>query len=192
MQPIEGDILPFSEYLELTAKPIADPVVWRWQAIESGTGARPHNPQGTLALSGGNVDEHGATVPCSSTLAQSGGHGDEHGTVAPDLSLVIQVLKPGETTERHRHSFWHLYIARSGSGQIAFGEEGVVEHIEPGDTVFVPAWCFHAIGNRSGSEPFVLYRLQNLPQNASAGNLMREIGGKLQVIYADPGLATHR
>ncbi|KDB10193.1 Cupin 2 conserved barrel domain protein [Burkholderia sp. lig30] len=172
MQPIEGDILPFSEYLELTSKPIANPVIWRWQAIESETGTRPHNQQGTLALSGGNVDEHG--------------------TVAPDLSLVIQVLRSGETTERHRHSFWHLYIARSGSGELAFGEDGVTEHIESGDTLFVPAWCYHTISNRSGSEPFVLYRLQNLPQNASAGNLMREIGGKLQIIYADAGLATHR
>ncbi|WP_176055004.1 cupin domain-containing protein [Paraburkholderia caribensis] len=172
MQPIEGDILPFSEYLELTAKPIAEPVVWRWQAIESETRLRAHNPQGTLALSGGNVDEHG--------------------TVAPDISLVIQVLKPSEMTERHRHSFWHLYIARSGSGELAFGEDGVTERIESGDTVFVPAWCYHTIANCSDSEPFVLYRLQNLPQNASGGNLMREIGGKLQIIYANPGLATHR
>ena len=28
MQTIEGDILSFSEYLELTSKPPADPVVW--------------------------------------------------------------------------------------------------------------------------------------------------------------------
>ncbi|MGH8782875.1 cupin domain-containing protein [Paraburkholderia sp.] len=172
MQTVEGDILPFSEYLELTSKPLADPVVWKWQSIESGAGTRPHNPQGTLALSGGNVDEHG--------------------TVAPDLSLVIQILKPGETTERHRHSFWHLYIVRSGSGEIVFGEDQPVEKIETGDTIFVPAWCYHSIGNRSGSEPFVLYRMQNLPQNASAGNLMREIGGKLQIIYAGAGLASHR
>ena len=172
MQTIEGDILSFSEYLELTSKPPADPVVWKWESIESMTRSRPHNPQGTLALSGGRVDEHG--------------------TVAPDLSLVIQVLKPGEMTERHRHSFWHLYIVHSGSGEMAFGEDQTRERLVPGDTVFVPAWGYHAIGNPSGTEPFVLFRLQNLPQNASSGNLMREIQGELQIIYAGAGLASHR
>jgi len=38
----------------------------------------------------------------------------------------------------------------------------------------------------------VLFRLQNLPQNASSGNLMREIQGELQIIYAGAGLASHR
>jgi gentisate 1,2-dioxygenase len=172
MQTIEGDVLPFSEYLELTSKPPADPVVWKWQSIESMKNSRPHNPQGTLALSGGEVDQHG--------------------TVAPGLSLVIQVLKPGETTPRHRHSFWHLYIVRSGAGQIGFGEGTAVEQVETGDTVFVPAWRHHCVGNRDGARPLVLYRLQNLPQNARAGNLMREIEGDLQLIYASEGSASHR
>ncbi|WP_116137457.1 cupin domain-containing protein [Trinickia diaoshuihuensis] len=172
MQTIEGDLLPFSEYLELTSKPPADPVVWKWQAIESMKENRSPNPQGTLALSGGEVDAHG--------------------TVAPGLSLVIQVLRPGDQTEPHRHSFWHLYIVRSGTGHIAFGEAGSPERIEEGDTVFVPAWCHHAIGNRDGEEPLVVYRLQNLPQNASSGNLMREIDGKPQLIYASTGSAIHR
>jgi gentisate 1,2-dioxygenase len=95
-------------------------------------------------------------------------------------------------TELHRHSFWHIYIVRSGSGRVVFGGSTPVEEVECGDTIFVPAWCHHAVGNPSGSEPFVLYRLQNLPQNASSGNLMREIAGNLQIIYADAGLASHR
>lgn len=172
MKPIEGDILSFSNYIELTAKPIAHPVLWRWTSIEAEAVARPHNPQGTLALSGGDVSGHG--------------------TVAPDVSLVIQVLKPGEKTESHRHSFWHLYIVHSGSGLLEFDKDGVSHRIEPGDTVFVPAWCYHAVGNNSDDETLRLHRIQNLPQVAKVGNLMREIGGQLQTIYADAGLASHR
>jgi gentisate 1,2-dioxygenase len=164
MQAKHGGMLAYAEYLERTAQPGAEPVVWSWREVETEITGRQHNVQGTVALSGAEV--------------ASGG------TVAPGLSLVIQVLNPGESTKHHRHSFWHLYIVRSGVGAASFGDAPASKTLVEGDVLFVPAWCYHAVSNREGSGPLVLFRLQNLPQNASTGNLAREDDGQLKLIYA--------
>lgn len=49
---------------------------------------------------------------------------------------------------------------------------------------FVPAWHTHAVHNLQDDAPLVLFRLQNLPQNASLGTLAREDCGRLKHIYA--------
>lgn len=169
MQAGHGEILDFSTYLEQTARAAQRAVVWRWHDVEASIAKRPHNVQGTLALS----DNEAA----------------EPATIAPGLSMVIQVLRPDEITRPHRHSFWHLYIVRSGSGEVDLGDDLERKHIDEGDVVFVPAWHTHAVGNRESQKPLVLLRLQNLPQNASLGTLAREDNGRLTQVYASPNVA---
>lgn len=169
MQVSRGEILAFSEYLEKTTRLAADALVWKWSDVETSLANRPHNVQGTLALGSRQAADEA--------------------TIAPGLSLVIQVLNPGETTKPHRHSFWHLYIVRSGSGEASLGSEDDKKRIAEGDVLFVPAWCTHAVDNRNGQTPLVLLRLQNLPQNASLGTLAREDDGHLKHIYASESVA---
>ncbi len=164
MQIAQGDILDFSAYLEQTARPLQDAVVWSWHEVAAGLASRPHNVQGSLVLA-----DREAVDPA---------------TIAPGLSLVIQVLNAGETTKPHRHSFWHLYITRSGSGEVSLGADLRRQRLAEGDVLFVPAWHTHAIHNLQDDAPLVLFRLQNLPQNASLGTLAREDDGHLKHIYA--------
>jgi gentisate 1,2-dioxygenase len=164
-----GEIFAFSAYLEKTMWLPADALLWKWSDVETSLESQPHNVQGTLALGS----------PHTADLA----------TIAPGLSLVIQVLKPGESTKPHRHSFWHLYIVRSGSGEARLGNEDNRKRIAEGDVLFTPAWCTHAVDNREGRAPLVLLRLQNLPQNAELGTLAREDGGELKHIYASESTA---
>ena len=58
--------------------------------------------------------------------------------------------------------------------------------------VFVPAWCPHAIGNPDAGTGLILLRLQNLPQHAALGSLVREDGGVTRHIYAEPPSAGQR
>ncbi|WP_321893688.1 cupin domain-containing protein [Paraburkholderia tropica] len=160
----QGDILEFSSYLEQTARPSQDAVVWKWHEVAAALASRPHNVQGTLVLADGEAIDRA--------------------TIAPGLSLVIQVLKAGETTKPHRHSFWHLYIVRSGSGEVSLGADLRRQRLVEGDVSFVPAWYTHAVHNLQDDASLVLFRLQNLPQNASLGTLAREDDGRLKHIYA--------
>lgn len=170
MRPTHGEIIAYSDYLAQTAQARVDPVAWKWAEIETALSAWPGNPQGTLALGGAS----------------------ERGAVAPGLSLVIQALAPGETTASHRHSFWHLYIVRSGRAAFSLGASSEQRAAGEGDVVFVPAWCPHAIGNPDAGTGLILLRLQNLPQHAALGSLVREDGGVTRHIYAEPPSAGQR
>ncbi|MFM0736485.1 cupin domain-containing protein [Paraburkholderia xenovorans] len=169
MQIAQGDILDFSAYLEQTARPSQEAVVWKWHDVAASLASRPHNVQGTLVLADGEAVDRA--------------------TIAPGLSLVVQVLKAGETTKPHRHSFWHLYIVRAGAGEVSLGAELRRQRVAEGDVLFVPAWHTHAVHNLEGEVPLVLLRLQNLPQNASLGTLAREDDGHLKHIYANEHVA---
>lgn len=161
----QGDILGFSSCLEHTARPSQDAVVWKWHEVAAALASRPHNVRSTLVLADGEALDRA--------------------TIAPGLSLVIQVLDAGETTKPHRHSFWHLYIVRSGSGEVSLGADLRCQRLVEGDVSFVPAWYTHAVvHNLQDDAPLVLFRLQNLPQNASLGTLAREDDGRLKHIYA--------
>ncbi len=164
MMPINGKITSFKDYLALTSRPCPSPVIWKGNDIKSALSTLPHEERGTIVLSN----------PCT-----------EPATIAPDLSFAIQVIRRGEETKTHAHSFWHLYIVQSGIGETMLNNQSNM-HIEAGDVIFIPAWCLHKFGNCGQQDLLVLFVLQNLPQSAALGNLMREeISGEKTNIYAE-------
>ncbi|WP_369071203.1 hypothetical protein, partial [Burkholderia gladioli] len=135
--------------------------------------------------------------------------GDAGAEVAPGISLAIQIVEPGAPTRAHRHAFWHLYVAVAGAGTAWLGEAGApIERerdvgdaapageraypLAAGDALYVPPWAAHrfAAGQadpRDPAGPLVLYAVQNLPQLAALGTLVREAAhGGIEHVYRAP------
>lgn len=161
-----GTFMSFSTYLDAARLPQERPAVWRADATWHAARQRSGDARGSVALT--RDDAHSS------------------GEVAPGLSLTAQRVEHGVYAPLHRHSFWHLYIVQSGSGHIAIEDEANRLPIAPGDWVFVPAWCAHALDNRDGDIPLELFALQNLPQSAALGNLARADRSRpIELTYAD-------
>ena len=164
-----GSLLAFAQYLQQTRRPREKPVIWRAQDISSAVSAMPVGDRGSVALSHGRPGEVGVA--------------------APGLSLTIQSLPAGTRLAPHRHSFWHLYTVMSGAGAILLDDDATPLRLARNDWIFVPAWCQHALDNSGGRVPLTLAALQNLPQNAAIGSLLRqEKDQEPQVIYAGDAL----
>lgn len=69
------------------------------------------------------------------------------------LDSRIVRIPPGKNNERHRHAHESVFHILQGSGQVLVDNEVIA--VAPGDTVFVPRWCFHQSQN-TGSEPMVI------------------------------------
>jgi gentisate 1,2-dioxygenase len=149
-----GDLLTYHDYLSQTLRRRESPAHWPWAEVRKLLDKQAGSDQGTLAMSRDDANDPA--------------------TVAPGISLVVQRIRPGELTSSHQHSFWHLYWVCEGEGIILTGSRPDKAQLNVGDVLFVPAWCPHALDNRSGKADLVLIRLQNLPQNVGSGTLMRE------------------
>jgi gentisate 1,2-dioxygenase len=155
--------------LEQTRRPKLGPVLWRAQDINAAVQASPASGRGSVALSHDQLRESGA--------------------VAPGLSLTIQSVQAGARLPPHRHSFWHLYTVLSGSGGIVLEDDPQRLPLAHNDWIFIPAWCAHALDNSESRTPLLLAALQNLPQNAAIGSLLRqEQDDAPQLIYANTAL----
>jgi len=166
----EGYLIPFETYLRTAAQPQPLSAYWRSSSITESQQQFPHGERGTTALVT-KID--GAEV-------------------APGISLAVQSVVPGSETLPHRHAFWHLYIVASGVGRAYIGASGgggdgteeCAYQLSMGDILYVSPWAPHRLVNPDRSEPFVLYALQNLPQLASLGTLLREApSGDIEHVY---------
>lgn len=161
----------FADYLSRARRPQERPAQWRWQEIDAALASYPHGERGTAALVSRDRD---------------GG-----GEVAPGLSLAVQTVLPHSGTTAHRHSFWHLYWVAAGAGELALADEAP-RPLSFGDVVYVPPWCMHTLSNQSDA-PLLLFALQNLPQLAALGALMREADDGARVsVHATDGASAHR
>jgi gentisate 1,2-dioxygenase len=110
----------------------------------------------------------------------------EAATAAPGISLTIQSVQAGTRLPPHRHSFWHLYTVLDGSGGILVEDDIQPLPLASNDWIFIPAWCAHALDNSDGRVPLVLAALQNLPQSAAIGSLLRQERDDVpQLVYAN-------
>ncbi|MEK6346251.1 MAG: hypothetical protein V4764_02150 [Burkholderia sp.] len=182
-----GRLVPFAAYLRAAAQPRPGAAHWPVAALDEARRRFVHGERGTAALVAG---EAGAEV-------------------APGISLAIQIVEPGTATQPHRHAFWHLYVVVSGAGTAWLGEAGARgAHEAPGagaaaerergyplaagDTLYVPPWAAHRFtaepsGPAEPAHPLVLYAVQNLPQLAALGTLVREAAhGGIEHVYRAP------
>jgi gentisate 1,2-dioxygenase len=150
---VKGTIVPYKEYTENAKKPLLAPALWKYAELVDAVRASDRDwKRRILALS------HPDMV--------------EDVSVAQDLAVVVQMLKPGERSQLHRHSPWALHFALQGKGYTSIN--GVRYDWEFGDIVFTPAWTYHEHVNVSDTEDAILYSMQNLPLLARSNNLFRE------------------
>jgi gentisate 1,2-dioxygenase len=147
-----GNQLPYPEFRARHAKGRSAPVVWQWKTLADALGTAEHSERGTIAL----------TMPDGDT------------EVVPGTAVAFQVITPGGRTTSHAHTWWHLYVVRSGTGTVVFDELDETADLNPGDIMLIPAWSMHHFENRGGSQDLVLLNLMNLPHLADLGNLLSE------------------
>jgi gentisate 1,2-dioxygenase len=83
------------------------------------------------------------------------------GPTLPTLSCGVQLLRPGQRTQSHRHTSTALYHAFRGSGTTVIN--GQPFHWEKGDSFVVPLWHWHEHANRANSEEAILFSMNDAP-----------------------------
>ena len=93
------------------------------------------------------------------------------GPTMPTVQCALQLLRPGQKTEIHRHTSTAIYHAFRGGGTTLIGEKRF--DWEQGDTFVVPVWHAHGHSNRSSSQEAILFSMSDSPVLRSL-NLYRE------------------
>lgn len=88
------------------------------------------------------------------------------GPVMPTIGCYIQLLRPGEHTECHRHTSCVCYHVVEGSGYTVVGGERL--DWEEKDILSVPGWAFHEHVNTS-NRPAILFSLTDIPVKRALG-----------------------
>jgi gentisate 1,2-dioxygenase len=83
------------------------------------------------------------------------------GPTLPTLSCWIQLLKPGQRTQSHRHTSTVLYHAFRGSGTTVIN--GQPFHWEQGDSFVVPLWHWHEHANNASDKEAILFSMNDAP-----------------------------
>ncbi|MGY4572055.1 gentisate 1,2-dioxygenase [Bradyrhizobium sp. USDA 3256] len=150
---LKGAVVPYKEYTEMAKKPLLTPAMWKYRELVDAVRASDRDwKRRILALS------HPDLV--------------QDVSVAQDLAIIVQLMKPGERSQLHRHSPWAIHFALQGKGYTNI--DGVRYDWEFGDVVLTPAWTYHEHVNESETEDAILYSMQNLPLLARANSLFRE------------------
>jgi gentisate 1,2-dioxygenase len=96
------------------------------------------------------------------------------GPVMPTLGAQLQLLRPGERTEAHRHTGSVLYQVAKGSGWSVIG--GKRFDWEEKDVFCVPSWAPHAHANASATEDACLFSFNDFPVMRSLAIYREEPG----------------
>lgn len=97
------------------------------------------------------------------------------GHTFPTLSCSIQMLRPGEATQSHRHNASVVYHAFEGEGCTVIN--GQKYDWEKGDCFVVPLWSWHSHENRSKEKDAILFSVSDMPL-MEALKLYREEAGE--------------
>jgi 1-hydroxy-2-naphthoate dioxygenase len=82
------------------------------------------------------------------------------GPTMPTMDCWVQLLRPGQQTEAHRHTSSAVYFVVRGSGTVVVDD--VEMDWEEHDSFVVPNWSLHRFVNRS-SEDAVLFSVNDIP-----------------------------
>jgi gentisate 1,2-dioxygenase len=143
-----GSHIPYPDFKKRYEPAEPRPVHWSWRETADRLGTVEHPERGTLAL----------TLP------------DGRAEIMRDVAVAYQVVPAGYSTTPHAHTWYHLFIVRSGSGTVTFHDGGESSRLSAGDIVLVPAWSMHHFTN-PGSDDLVLLNVMNIPLLADLGNI---------------------
>jgi gentisate 1,2-dioxygenase len=93
------------------------------------------------------------------------------GPVMPTLGCYVQMLRPRERTQGHRHTSSAVYHVVEGTGCSIVGSETL--EWEDKDVFAVPAWTGHHHENLSHTDPAFLFSFTDVPV-MRALDLLRE------------------
>jgi gentisate 1,2-dioxygenase len=83
------------------------------------------------------------------------------GSTLPTMSCRIQMLRPNEKTNSHRHTSTSIYHAFRGSGTTIINGQKFTW--QKGDTFIVPLWSWHEHANASSSDEAILFSMHDEP-----------------------------
>jgi len=87
-------------------------------------------------------------------------HPQTGGALLPTMACWIQLLRPGERTQAHRHTGSAVYQVVQGEGETII--DGVRFAWTKGDVIALPSWSLHEHANTS-TEDAVLFSIQDTP-----------------------------
>jgi gentisate 1,2-dioxygenase len=93
------------------------------------------------------------------------------GPVMPTMACFVQMLRPGERTQAHRHTSSAIYHVVEGRGCSMVG--GQILEWEEKDVFCLPNWTDHQHVNQSSTEPAFLFSFTDIPVMRSL-DLLRE------------------
>ena len=145
IQKLSGEVAPFYDHARLTQAPVAEFFHYKWRdtdrilraLVET---AAPDRFDGYL-LEFRNPMTGGPTMPT--------------------IQCALELLRPGQETEAHRHTSTVIYHAFRGKGSSFVGDERF--DWEEGDSFVVPLWHPHRHLNRSSSEEAILFSMSDAP-----------------------------
>ena len=95
------------------------------------------------------------------------------GATLPTMSCRVQMLRPGEKTQSHRHTSTSIYHAFRGSGTTVINGEPF--HWQKGDTFIIPLWSWHEHANASGTDNAILFSMHDEPILRAFGLYREEV-----------------
>lgn len=99
-------------------------------------------------------------------------HPQTGGPVMPTMACHIQLLRPGEHTQAHRHTGSAVYQVVQGTGLTII--DGVRFDWRQGDILVLPPWAVHEHANRSASADAVLFSIHDAPVLRAMGLFYEE------------------
>jgi len=145
-----GKFMNYTDFLKKSAKPVARPRIWKGKDINEqlyGTEASLSEGRGAVSLVNEDTGE---------------GNG-----ISPNVNGLVQVFKPGESGEPHRHSNMAIFVVFEGEGYSIIEDEKI--EWEKGDVFFAPAWLAHEHCNTSDTQDAVLYTFQDVTELSRTG-----------------------
>jgi gentisate 1,2-dioxygenase len=98
------------------------------------------------------------------------------GLVMQTIGAAMQLLRPGERTQAHRHTGSVVYQVAKGHGSSVIGTRRF--EWRERDIFCVPSWVFHEHANGSGSEDACLFQFNDFPVMKALGLYREEAFGE--------------
>jgi quercetin dioxygenase-like cupin family protein len=85
------------------------------------------------------------------------------------MSMTLGGLEPGQSSNRHRHTYETLIYILEGEGSTLVEDRVVLWRA--GDAVYVPVWAWHHHVNASATRPCKYLACENMPLLQNLGGL---------------------